>query len=82
ANPDLQFLGVLVTIHDRRTILARDIERQICEVFGEKVFETRISKNVRLEESPAYKQPIFTFAPSSKGAEEYYRLSEEVLRRV
>lgn len=82
ANPDLQFLGVLVTIHDRRTILARDIERQICEVFGEKVFETRISKNVRLEESPAYKQPIFTFAPTSRGAEEYYRLSEEVLRRV
>lgn len=82
ANPDLQFLGVVVTIHDRRTILARDIEQQICKVFGDKVFETRISKNVRLEESPAYKQSIFTFAPTSKGAEEYYRLSEEVLDRV
>ncbi|RMG43275.1 MAG: ParA family protein [Acidobacteria bacterium] len=82
ANPDLQLLGVLVTIHDRRTVLARDIDRQIQEVFGDKVFKTRISKNVRLEESPAYKQPIFTFAPSSRGAEEYYRLSEEVLERV
>jgi chromosome partitioning protein len=82
ANPDLQFLGVVVTIFDRRTILAKDIERQIVEVFGEKVFRTRISKNVRLEESPAYKEPIFSFAPTSRGAEEYYRLSEEVLQRV
>ncbi len=82
ANPDLQFLGVLVTIYDRRTILARDIERQIEEVFKDKVFRTRISKNVRLEEAPAYKEPIFSFAPTSRGAEEYYRLSEEVLERV
>lgn len=82
ANPELVFLGVVVTIHDRRTILARDIEGQISQVFGEKVFRTRISKNVRLEESPAYKESIFTFAPTSKGAEEYYRLSEEVLQRA
>ncbi|HNX20110.1 MAG TPA: ParA family protein [Acidobacteriota bacterium] len=82
ANPDLQFLGVVITIHDRRTVLARDIEQQIMDVFGEKVFETRISKNIRLEESPAYKESIFTFAPASRGAEEYYRLSEEVLQRA
>lgn len=81
ANPDLQFLGIVLTMYDRRTILARDIERQIGEVFKEKLFQTRISKSVRLEESPAYKESIFTFAPSSKGAEEYYRLSEEVLKR-
>jgi len=81
ANPNLQFLGVVVTIHDRRTLLARDIDKQIGKVFGEKVFQTRISKNVRLEESPAYKESIFTFAPTSRGAEEYYRLSEEVLQR-
>ncbi len=82
ANPDLVFLGVVVTIHDRRTVLARDIESQIANVFGEKVFQTRISKNVRLEESPAYKESIFTFAPASRGAEEYYRLTEEVLQRA
>lgn len=81
ANPDLEFLGVVVTIYDKRTVLARDIEKQIEKVFGEKVFMTRISKNVRLEESPAYKESIFSFAPSSRGAEEYYRLSEEVLKR-
>jgi chromosome partitioning protein len=81
-NPDLQFLGVVVTIYDKRTILARDIKAQILRVFGEKVFETSISKSVRLEESPAYKEPIFSFAPNSKSAVEYYRLSEEVIGRV
>jgi chromosome partitioning protein len=81
-NPGLEFLGVVITLHDRRTVLARDIHRQIRDVFGEKVFRTTISKSVRLEESPAYKQSIFTFAPSSSGATEYYSLSEEVIARV
>ncbi len=47
-----------------------------------KVFRTTITKSVRLEESPAYKESIFTFAPQSAGAYEYYKLSEEVLSRV
>ncbi len=81
-NPNLQVLGVLITLHDKRTALARDIHRQIYEVFGDKVFETVISKSVRLEESPAYRESIFTFAPQSSGALEYAKLCEEVLRRV
>ena len=75
-------LGVVITLHDRRTTLARDIYQQICGVFGDKVFETVITKSVRLEESPAYKEPIFTFAPASSGASEYASLCEEVIRRV
>jgi chromosome partitioning protein len=81
-NPGLEFLGVVITLHDKRTVLARDIQRQIRDVFGDKVFRTTISKSVRLEESPAYKQSIFTFAPTSSGATEYYSLSEEVISRV
>jgi chromosome partitioning protein len=81
-NPELQFMGVVITIDDKRTILARDIRRQIREVFGDKVFRTTITKSVRLEESPAYKKSIFQFAPSSSGANEYYSLSEEVIGRV
>jgi len=81
-NPALQFLGVVITLHDKRTVLARDIQRQIREVFGDKVFRTMISKSVRLEESPAYRQSIFSFAPNSSGATEYYSLSEEVITRV
>jgi len=82
ANPQLQIVGVVITMHDRRTSLARDIRSQIVRVFGNKVFRTVITKSVRLEESPAYKEPIFTFAPESSGAAEYYSLCEEVIERA
>jgi len=81
-NPNLELLGVVITLHDKRTLLGKDIKTQIESVFGDKVFKTTISKSVRLEESPAYKESIFTFAPHSSGALEYYKLSEEVLGRV
>ena len=82
ANPQLRILGVVITMHDKRTALARDIRSQIQKVFGGKVFKTVITKSVRLEESPAYKESIFRFAPESSGATEYYRLCEEVMDRV
>ena len=82
ANPSLRILGVVITMHDKRTALARDIRAQIDKVFGTKVFKTVITKSVRLEESPAYKESIFTFAPDSTGAAEYYRLCEEVMDRA
>ena len=82
ANPNLRILGVVITMHDKRTALARDIRSQIDRVFGGKVFKTVITKSVRLEESPAYKESIFSFAPESSGAAEYYRLSEEVMDRA
>jgi chromosome partitioning protein len=81
-NPSLRILGVVITMHDRRTSLARDIREQIQKVFGGKVFRTVISKSVRLEESPAYKESIFTFAPESSGATDYYSLCEEVIERA
>jgi chromosome partitioning protein len=82
ANPQLQILGAVITMYDKRTVLAKDIHEQIQRVFGDKLFETVITKSVRLEESPAYRESIFTFAPKSSGAYEYYKLSEEVLSRV
>jgi chromosome partitioning protein len=81
-NPNLQILGVLITLMDKRTTLGKDINEQIRNVFGDKVFDTVISKSVRLEESPAYKETIFSFAPNSSGAIEYNKLCEEVMRRV
>ena len=81
-NPNLQLLGVVITMHDKRTTLARDIHDQIGKVFGERLFNTVITKSIRLEESPAYKESIFTFAPDSTGASEYYRLCEEVIDRA
>jgi len=81
-NPGLELLGVIITLFDRRTNLARDTYKQVRAVFGKKVFRTIIGKTVRLEESPAYKETIFTFAPHSSGAQEYAQLAKEVLQRV
>jgi chromosome partitioning protein len=81
-NPNLRLLGVVITLHDKRTVIGKDVHSQIKAVFGDKIFKTTISKSVRLEESPAHQESIFTFAPRSSGAAEYYSLSEEVLSRV
>ena len=81
-NPDLKVLGVVITLFDKRTNISRDTHEQIRAVFGNALFKTRISKNVRLEESPAYKETVFTYAPKSSGAEEYKKLAQEVLQRV
>jgi chromosome partitioning protein len=81
-NPNLKLLGAVITLHDKRTTLSRDVQKAIGNVFGDRVFQTTISKSIRLEESPAHRESIFTFAPQSTGAYEYYRLCEEVIERV
>ena len=81
-NTELQLLGILVTMFDRRTILSKQVHQEIKNVFGPLVFDTLITKSVRLEEAPAHQLSIFDHAPRSSGAYEYYRLCEEVLQRV
>jgi chromosome partitioning protein len=81
-NPALKVLGVVITLYDKRTNISKDTHGQIRTVFGEVLFKTKIGKNVRLEESPAYKETIFTFAPKSPGAAEYKKLAAEVMQRV
>ena len=81
-NPQLKILGVVITLFDRRTNISKDTHGQIRSVFGEVLFKTKISKNVRLEESPAYKETILTFAPKPPGAVEYKKLAAEVVQRV
>ncbi len=82
ANPNLEILGVLITLHDTRTNIAKDVVKRIIKVFGEKVFQTYISKSVKLEESPAYKESIFTYAANSIGALQYKKIAEEILERA
>jgi chromosome partitioning protein len=80
-NPELNLLGVLVTLFDKRTALSKDVEAHIRKVFGAKAFKTIITRSVRLEESPAHKETIFSYAPNSSGAIEYLKLCKEVLKR-
>ncbi len=82
ANPNLQILGILITLHDKRTNISKDSVKRIKRVFGKNVFRTIISKSVKLEESPAYKESIFTFAPNSVGAIQYKKVAEEIIRRA
>jgi chromosome partitioning protein len=82
ANPKLKLMGVLITLHDKRTNLAKDVVQRIKKVFGKTVFRTIISKSVKLEESPAYKESIFSYAPYSVGALQYQKVAEEIINRA
>jgi chromosome partitioning protein len=81
-NPSLEIIGVAITMHDKRTNISKDAVDRIKKVFGRKVFRTIISKSVKLEESPAYKESIFTYAPYSVGAKQYQKLAEELIKRA
>ncbi|BAL81694.1 ParA family protein [Caldisericum exile] len=81
-NERLKILGVLITMFDTRTTLSKDASLKIKELFGDLVFEEPIARSVRLEESPAFREDIFTFAPDSKGAHAYAIFGESVLKRL
>ena len=81
-NPQLQVLGILLTMFDGRTKLSQEVEQNVRKHFGGQVFEVVIPRNVRLAEAPSYGQPIYHYAPASQGAVAYRRLAEEVLQRV
>ncbi len=82
ANPELRILGILITLHDKRTNISKDVVKRIRKVFGNLVFKTLVSKSVKLEESPAYKESIFTYAPNSVGAYQYRKIAEEIIQRA
>ncbi|MCJ7587726.1 MAG: ParA family protein [Candidatus Aminicenantes bacterium] len=82
ANQNLQIIGVVITLHDQRTNMSKDVVGRIGKVFGDKVFKASVSKSVKLEESPAYKESIFSYAPNSIGAQQYRKIAEELIRRA
>jgi len=80
-NPGLHVAGVLLTMHDARTNLSQQVIDEVREFFGDRVYQTVIPRNVRLSEAPSYGQPILDYAPSSRGAQAYAALADEVLMR-
>ena len=80
-NPRLTVAGMILTMHDGRTRLARDVEREVREHFPELVFETVVPRNVRLSEAPSFGQPILQHAPHSAGSAAYLKLAKEVAAR-
>ncbi len=81
-NPDLNILGILLTMYDSRTRLSQEVEENVRKHFAELVFAAVIPRNVRLAEAPSFGQPIYAYAPTSSGAQAYRQLSEEVILRV
>lgn len=77
-NPELHIRGVLRTMFDPRNTLANDVSRELTEHFGSILFKTIIPRNVRLAEAPAHGLSIIEYEPSSKGAQAYERLADEV----
>lgn len=80
-NRSLEIVGVLLTMYDSRTNLAQQVIDEVRGYFGDKVFKTIIPRNIRLSEAPGYGQPISLYDPSSKGAQAYKALSDEVIER-
>ncbi len=80
-NPRLTVAGMLLTMHDGRTRLGRDVEREVREHFPELVFDTVIPRNVRVGEAPSYGLPVTHHDPHSAGAEAYFELAKEMVAR-
>jgi chromosome partitioning protein len=80
-NPRLTISGMILTMHDARTRLGRDVEREVREHFPELVFDTVIPRNVRLGEAPSFGVPALRHAPQSAGTAAYLRLAKEVAAR-
>lgn len=81
-NPDLQLLGVVLTMHDSRTTLSDQVYQEIKKHFKDKVFDSVIPRNVRLAEAPSYGKSIVEHDKWSKGARSYKQLAKEIQRRL
>lgn len=80
-NKNLSIFGVVVTMYDARTTLAKQVAQEVKEYFGDMMFETIIPRSVKLSEAPSYGEPITKYYPDGKGAKAYYALAEEVIDR-
>lgn len=80
-NFDLEVMGILVTMFDRRTKHAREVMDRVVEYFGDKVFDTVITRTVRFPETSVAGEPITSWAPSSQAAQQYRNLAKEVIER-
>jgi chromosome partitioning protein len=78
-NPKLEIEGILFTQFDERTTLARQVAENLREYFGDKIFRTRIPRNIRLAEAPSHGKPVIAYDVRSKGAEAYLQLAKEVM---
>ncbi|WP_269531721.1 ParA family protein [Chitinimonas sp. BJYL2] len=80
-NPKIEIDGLLRTLFDPRSTLAQQVVAQLGQHFGDKVFNTVIPRNIRLAEAPSFGRPIFSYDKSSRGAQAYRELADELIAR-
>lgn len=80
-NPDLEIIGVLMTMYDGRTTLSKQVVDEVQKFFGKKTFKTVIPRNVKLSEAPSHGLPVNHYSRMSRGALAYGKLAKEVVRR-
>ena len=80
-NPRLSVAGIVLTMHDERTNLSKDVANEVREHFSDLVFDTIVPRNVRLAEAPSYGVPVLAYDIKSRGAQAYLALAREVLGR-
>ena len=81
-RPAIEVEGVVITLYDGRAKLSKGVVGEIEKVFGDKVYQTKIPRNVRLAEAPSYGKPVSDYDPKCAGAQAYEKLAEEFLRRI
>ena len=80
-NPGLVLTGVVITMHDERTRLAQDVERELRDHFSDLVLRTVIPRNIRVAEAPSFGIPVIQHAPRSQGSMAYHELATELAER-
>jgi chromosome partitioning protein len=80
-NDDLQISGIILTMHDRRNKLTEQVENDVREFLGDKVYENYIPRNVRLSEAPSYGLPGIIYDSKSNGSVAYLKLAKEILNK-
>ena len=78
-NPSLELEGILLCMYDGRTNLSRQVAQEVRDHFGETLFRTVIPRNVRLGESPSFGKPALLYDITSRGAQSYLELAQELL---
>ena len=81
-RPAIEVEGVVITLYDGRAKLSKGVVGEIEKVFGDKVYQTKIPRNVRLAEAPSYGKPVSDYDPKCAGAQAYEKLAEEFLQRI
>ena len=81
-NPELTVSGILITMYNKRLLLSMQVVAELEKHYEDKLFDTKISRNVKLTEAPGFGKPAYYHDKSSKGAKEYLEVAKELVMRI